>query len=295
MAGAGGRIGVCVGRLQRGAGDPTHRRVGQVFLRASRTPHGPVLLELVDVGDDVQVTAWGQGSDWALEQAPRLLGCHDPADFVTDHPLLSVLWRRNPRLRVGATDLVCETLLPTVVEQRVTGAEAFRAIRLLTRRFSDPAPGPAQVDGHPAHGMMLPLSAEQWAQIPSWDYLRAGVEQTRSKALVGAARRARALERTLTLPDAHRGLVSPPGIGDWTSARTRQMAHGDPDAWSIGDYHVPGAISSALAGQKLDDAATLALLEPFVGHRYRVEQLVMVGVGLPERHGPRKPLPTHLP
>lgn len=259
------------------------------------TPVGPSLGRFQDDGDDVLVTAWGPGATWVLDQAPRLLGCHDAADFSPEHPVLRELVHRNPQLRVGATDLVCESLLPSVLEQKVTGAEAFRAINLLTRRHGLPAPGPAGREGHPAHGMRLPLTAGQWAGIPSWEYLKVGVEQRRSAILVGAARRESALERTLTSPDANRALCSLPGIGPWTSARTRQMAHGDPDAWSVGDYHVPRAISFALCGEQLDDDGCAELLEPYRGHRYRVELLLAHGGPRIERHGPRRSLPTHLP
>mgnify|MGYP002653657033 CR=1 FL=1 len=64
-----------------------------------------------------------------------------------------------------------------VIEQKVTGAEAFRAQRLLVRRFGTPAPGPAQQVGAGAYGMVCPPTAEQWARVPSWEWLRAGVEQ----------------------------------------------------------------------------------------------------------------------
>lgn len=266
-----------------------------MWWRASSTPEGGVLLQLFDEGEDVLARAWGPGSQWALEQLPRLLGCHDEADFHPDHPLLRVLVHRHPQLRVGATDLVCESLLPSVVEQKVTGAEAFRAITRLTRRFGTPAPGPARVPGHPAAGMVLPLTAEQWAAVPSWDFLRAGVEQKRSATVVAAARRGRALERVGTRPDPDSALRSLPGIGQWTSARARQQALGDADAWSIGDYHVPRAISFALCGEELDDDGCAELLEPFAGHRYRVELLLAHGGDRRERHGPRRSLPTHLP
>ncbi|GAA1398983.1 DNA-3-methyladenine glycosylase [Luteococcus peritonei] len=294
VRGAAGRLSVCIGRLNRGPGDPTHRRVSGTWYRACNSPEGGVLLELRDQGPDVRVRAWGEGRHWALEQAPRLLGCHDEADFRPHHPLLATLVRRHPALRIGATDLVCESLLPSVVEQKVTGAEAFRAIHRLTRLFADPAPGPATREGHPAHGMRLPLRAEQWAAVPSWDYLRAGVEQKRSATVVGCARRGRALERTLSHDHPDVALQSLPGIGPWTSARTRQQAHGDADAWSIGDYHVPRAISFALCGEQLDDDGCAELLEPFAGHRYRVELLLgRAGVAV-ERHGPRRTLPGHI-
>lgn len=266
-----------------------------MWWRASVTPLGPVLLRLCDDGPDVEATAWGEGSRWALDQVPRLLGCHDEADFHPSHPLLKALVRRHPSLRVGATDLVCESLLPAVIEQKVTGAEAFRSIARLTRRYGQPAPGPARVVGHPADGMVLPLTAAQWAAVPSWEYLTAGVEQKRSATVVAAARRASALERVTQRPDPDSALRSLPGIGPWTAARVRQQALGDPDAWSIGDYHVPRAISFALCGEELDDDGCAELLEPFAGHRYRVELLLAHGGDRRERRGPRRSLPTHLP
>ncbi|WP_420176571.1 DNA-3-methyladenine glycosylase family protein [Luteococcus sp. OSA5] len=295
LPGAAGRLDACLGRLRRGPGDPTHRRVGEVWWRSCWTPEGSALLQLRDDGDDVALRAWGEGAEWALDQAPRLLGCHDEGRLETSHPVLRELVHRFPRLRVGATDLVCESLLPSVVEQKVTGAEAFRAIHRLTRRLGEPAPGPAGTRGHPAEGMRLPLRPAQWAGIASWDYLKAGVDQRRATTLVGAARRSRALERTLTSSDADAALRSLPGIGPWTSARTRQQAHGDPDAWSIGDYHVPRQISLALCGEELDDDDCAELLEPFAGQRYRVELLVLLGGPRRERRGPRRSLPTHLP
>lgn len=302
VPGAAARLGACVGRLARGPGDPTHRRVGLVWWRSSVTPEGGVLVKFAPRGDDVHLSAWGDGAAWAVGQASRLFGVHDdPREFepvlaAAPHPLLAQVHRRHPDLRVGATDLVCESLLPTIVEQKVTGAEAFRAIRLLTLWFGDRAPGPASNPAHVTHGMRLPLTAAQWARIPSWDYLRAGVEQKRSATVVAAARRASALERTLSSPDAHAALTSLPGVGAWTSGVTRHLAHGDPDAWSVGDYHVPGLIGRALLGRPpVDDAEVVAALEPYAGHRYRVELLVMRAGVAAERHGPRRSLPTHLP
>ncbi|WP_229117123.1 DNA-3-methyladenine glycosylase family protein [Enemella dayhoffiae] len=289
-------LGPLLGRMRRGTGDPTHRRVGDTWWRAANTPSGPVLLAVRGTAVEVRGYAWGAGAAWALDQLPELLGDADEVGgFRPEHPLLAEAWRRNPWLRVGRTGLVVESLVPAVIEQKVTGAEAFRAQRLLVRRFGTPAPGPAQEASAAAYGMWCPPTAEQWAAVPSWAWLKAGVEQKRSRAAVGAARRGPALERTLGRSDADSALRSLPGIGAWTSAEVRQRAHGDPDAWSTGDYHVPGMITLALAGEKLDNDAAEELLEPYRGHRYRVQQLVELAGIRPERHGPRRTLPTHLP
>ncbi|WP_229120051.1 DNA-3-methyladenine glycosylase family protein [Enemella evansiae] len=285
-----------LGRLRRGPGDPTHRFVDGCWWRASSTPEGSALLA-IRCTDEVRGYAWGAGADWVLEQLPELLGDgDDPAGFHVAHPLLAEARRRHPGLRVGRTGLVTESLVPAVLEQKVTGAEAYRAHRLLIRRYGSPAPGPAQEVGAGAYGMVCPPTAEQWARVPSWEWLRAGVEQKRSRAAIGAVRRAAALERTLARPSAaaHAALCSLPGIGAWTSAEVRQRAHGDPDAWSTGDYHVPGMITLALTGEVLDNDAAEEVLEPYRGHRYRVQQLIELAGARPERHGPRRSLPTHV-
>ena len=321
---AGGDLGN-LARHQRGHGDPTHRRVGEVWWRASSTPEGPVLVRFVPVGrgasttsDEVEVTAWGEGSAWALGQVPRLLGVHDRLDRIAEdhplrtHPVVGPLARRLVR-PLGRSDLVAEALAPTILEQEVTGAEAFAGIRRLVRRYGTPAPGPAGVADHPAAGMVCTLTAEQWLAVPSWEFVRAGIEPRRGQILQATVARAGALQRIVDRADESgsqtgevvgqlldRALRSLLGIGPWTSARVRQAVVGDPDAWSEDDYHVPGFITFALTGvrssvQPGDSSEALRLLAPFVGHRFRVEQVLAAGSQRPERRGPRRSLPTHFP
>jgi 3-methyladenine DNA glycosylase/8-oxoguanine DNA glycosylase len=285
---------------RRGAGDPTHRQVGDLWLRATRTVAGPALLKIVPTREGVSARAWGDGAECALEQLPRLVGAEDDlAGFEprAHHAPLAEAHRRFAGYRIGRSDAVFEALAPACIEQVVTGQEAFRAWRLLVREFGEPAPGPARDPGSPAYGMRLPPTPAVWARVPSWRFLAAGVEQRRSRTLVTAAPRAAALERTL-LQDhgqADRALRSLPGVGPWTSAEVRQRAHGDPDAWSIGDYHVGKNITWALTGEVLDDDACEELLEPYRGHRFRVQTLLMMaGLSRPRR-GPRMTLPTHTP
>jgi 3-methyladenine DNA glycosylase/8-oxoguanine DNA glycosylase len=286
--------------LRRGAGDPTHRRVGEVMLRATRTPVGPALLQIVARGRHIGARAWGDGAEWALHQLPRLAGADDdPGDFrpLPQHAPLVDAHRRYAGYRVGRTDAVFEALAPACLEQVVTGAEAFRAWRLLVREFGEPAPGPTHDRRSIAYGMRLPPSPEAWRRVPSWRFLAAGVEQRRSRTLVNAAPRAAALERTLCgeLRTVNLALRSLPGVGPWTSAEVRQRAHGDPDAWSVGDYHVGKEITYALTGEALDDDACTEILEPYRGHRFRVQMLLlMAGFRVPRR-APRMSLPTHTP
>lgn len=285
---------------RRGAGDPTHRRVGDLWFRASRTPEGPVLVKLLGTGDGVSARAWGAGARWALEQLPQLVGAADEvAAFVPrpGHLPLVLAHRRFGGYRIGRSEAVFEALAPACLEQVVTGQEAFRAWRLLVQEFGELAPGPACDPRSLAYGMRLPPTPQVWARVPSWRFLAAGVERRRSRTLVNAAPRAAALERTLTadLTEADRALRSLPGVGPWTSAEVRQRAHGDPDAWSIGDYHVGKAITWALTGEALDDDACEELLEPYRGHRFRVQMLLGMAGLRPPRRGPRMTLPSHTP
>jgi 3-methyladenine DNA glycosylase/8-oxoguanine DNA glycosylase len=285
---------------RRGPGDPTHRRLGPLWFRATRTPAGPALVKILADRETVSARAWGDGAEWALDQLPRLAGTHDdPSGFEPrpEHGPLVEAARRRPHYRVGASDAVFEALAPACIEQVVTGQEAYRGWRLLVTRFGEFAPGPARDPASPAYGMRLPPEPAVWARVPSWVFLAAGVEQRRSRTLVRGAQRAAAVERTLDWPsaEADRGLRSLPGVGPWTSAEVRQRAHGDADAWSIGDYHIGKHITYALTGEALDDDACEELLEPYRGHRFRVQMLLMSTVPGPPRRAPRMTLPTHTP
>jgi 3-methyladenine DNA glycosylase/8-oxoguanine DNA glycosylase len=86
-----------------------------------------------------------------------------------------------------------------------------------------------------------------------------------------------------------------PGVGVWTCAEVAQRALGDPDSVSFGDYHVAKNITWALTGEALDDDALAELLEPYAGHRYRVQRLLELDHPVRPRRGPRMAPRTHLP
>jgi 3-methyladenine DNA glycosylase/8-oxoguanine DNA glycosylase len=211
---------------------------------------------------------------------------------VPRHDVLAGLWRHRPHLRIGATGLVMESLVPAIIEQEVTGQEAFAAFRRLLQRYGDPAPGPAA-----DRGLRLPPSPEQLRAVPTWEWLRLPVDGARSRPVQHAARVAAALERAgrETPAEFDRRVRTIPGIGVWTSAETRARALGDPDAVSFGDYHVARDIGWALVGVELDDDGLAELLEPYAGHRLRVQRLVeAAGLHRPRR-GPRMAPRAHLP
>jgi 3-methyladenine DNA glycosylase/8-oxoguanine DNA glycosylase len=296
-------VGSILSTLRRGPGDPCLRiQSDGVVWRASHTQAGPVLLRLEARPREgsVHAHAWGPGADAALGAVPALLGeDDDPSGFRPSpgHPRLVAAWRARPDWRVTRTGAVFEALAAAALEQRVTGAEAHRAWRMLLNAYGELAPGPAAVDGAAAAGMRVPPTPQQWAAIPPWEWLRAGVEEARRRVIVAAASVAHRLERTVDLPgdDAARALRIVPGVGVWTAAEVRQRAHGDADAFSWNDFHVAKDVTWALTGQVRDDAACAELVEQYRGHRYRVQRLLELdGITRPRR-APRMTRPTHLP
>ncbi len=272
-----------LGHLAHGAGDPTIRIEPGRAWRATQTPAGPATVALSERGGAIRVTAWGPGAGWALEAAPALIGVNDdPSLFEPRHPLLRELARRMTGLRVGRTGAVFEALLPAIIEQKVTGIEARRVYRALIARYGEPAPGPA--------GLRLPPAPEAMAALPYHVFHPLGLERRRADTLRGAAARATMLEETSRLPleAAYRRLTALPGIGPWTAAEVGRTAFGDPDAVSVGDFHLPNLVSWALAGEpRGDDARMLELLEPYRGQRGRVVRLLEASGIRPPAFGPR--------
>ncbi len=279
-----------LGVHRRGHGDPAFYidQAGAIW-RACQTPAGAGTLRVAwasdqQLGTVADAAAWGPGADWLLDAVPAMLGAADnPEEFVTEHPVLRAVIRRRSGHRIGRSGLVLESLVPAVLEQKVVGMEATRAWRTLLRRFGEPAPGPV-----PA-AMRVPLTPLGWVSVPSWEWHKAGVEAVRARTIAAAARVAPRLEEILGLSsdEADRRLRSLPGIGVWTSAEIRQRACGDPDAVSVGDYHLPKFVGAALAGEPTDDAGMLALLAPYAGHRHRAATLAVLSGAGPQRHGPR--------
>ncbi|MEU6633315.1 hypothetical protein ABZ905_34250 [Streptomyces parvus] len=142
--------------LRRGRGDPACRQEPDgTWWRCSRTPDGPVTLRISDgpdsVGGRLTGTAWGPGADLALDQLPTLLGADEwPDTFRPRHRVVAAVHRKHGRLRLSRTGLVMESLVPSVLEQRITTGSAHYAWRRLLNRYGEQPPGPAGEDADPA-------------------------------------------------------------------------------------------------------------------------------------------------
>ena len=269
-----------LGPLQRGHRDPTTRVTAREVWRATRTPEGSATFRITS---DLVMDAWGPGAAWALDAFPALVGADDDdSSFTALDPVVADLRRRLRGLRLCRTGAVVEALVPTILEQKVVGAEAWRAYAGLVRALGEPAPGPG--------GLYLQPAPETWARTPSCVFHRFGVERKRAEAVRVASSYAHRLEEvtSMALPDAYARLRALPGVGAWTAAEVALAALGDPDAVSVGDFHLPHHVAYALAGEpRADDARMLELLAPYAGQRGRVIRLIEAGAPGPPRFGPR--------
>jgi len=274
--------------VRRGGTDPAVRLRATEVWRATRTPCGPGTERLSLRADGtLAVEAWGPGAEWLVERAPALVGeLDDASDFRPELPLLRDLQRRHAGLRLCRTEAVFEAAMGSILEQRVAGAEAWRGWRALVRGLGEPAPGPLS-------GLVVPPGPAVVAAVRYPFFHACGVERGRAETVRRAAAHAGRLEEALALPldDARRRLRALPGMGHWTAAEVALVALGDPDAVSVGDYHLPHVVSWALAGEpRGTDERMLELLEPYRGHRARVLRLLLAAGLAPPRRGPRLPL-----
>jgi len=233
----------------------------------------------------VSAESFGPGGDLALARVPGLLALDSVGITVAQaHPVITDLYRRHPGIRIPRTGAVLDALIPAILEQKVAGTEARRAWHGIVRAFGEPAPGGERL------GLMLTPSPETLARLPYYAYHRFGLERRRADLVRYVADRAATFEAIvdMSLADADARLRSVSGIGPWTSAEVAVRALGDPDAVSVGDYHLPNLVSWALAGEpRGDDARMLELLEPYRGHRALVVKLLETGGPRPPRYGPR--------
>jgi len=284
-----------LGPLRQGASDPCTRFADGGLWRATRTPAGPVTTFITEVPHASVIVgrAWGPGADWALDRLPALVGAEDAVEDFTSliqsadgvHPVVRHLHRQLRGLRMPRTAAVTEFAVPTILAQKVTGMEAKRSYCDLVLSLGEPAPGPGR-----ARSLRVPPAPSVLASTPSWVFHRAGVERKRADTIRLACSYAHRLDEAVDLgiERARVRLRALPGIGPWSEAEIIRTALGDSDAVSIGDFHLPNQVAWALTGQpRGDDSGMLDLLEPYRGHRGRVQRLIeAAGVTAP-RYGPR--------
>jgi len=268
---------------RHGPHDPTIRVGPRELWRATRTPEGIGTIHITTADARARAEAWGPGAGWLLDNAPSFLGSHDDDEgFEGRDAPLRELHRRLTGMWIGRTDAVMEALVPAIIEQKVTSAEAHRSWAFMTRFWGEVAPGPLR--------LRVPVASQRLAREPYWAYHRFGIERKRADTIRRAAAVAPRMEEIVALPldRAYARLRTIQGVGAWTAAEVAVRALGDVDAVPVGDFHLPHLVSWALAGEpRGSDERMLELLEPYRGHRARAIRLLESGVRRPPRRAPR--------
>ena len=274
--------------LVRGHGDRTIRVTSNRAWWTTRTPSGAATVAVRIEGDRLRGEAYGPGAAEALARAPGFVGVRSggrpPPGVDGGHRLVAELFRRHPGIRLPRTEAVLDALVPAIIEQKVTGTEARRSWQGLVRAHGESAPGPPEL------GLRLAPPAATLAALPYHAYHPFGIERRRAEVIRRVAARAAWFESIVDLPvaEAHARLEAVPGIGPWTANEVAVRALGDPDAVSVGDFHLPNLIAWALAREpRANDARMLELLEPYRGQRARVVRLLELSGIRPPRFGPR--------
>ena len=170
---------------------------------------------------------------------------------------------------------------PAIIEQKVTGQEAFARFRALVHRYGERAPGP---------GGELRLWVQPGAETLRGDpVLGVAADAHRPGPVPHGRHGPRGSPTPSSAPsapphdEADRRLRTLPGIGVWTSAEVRVSGRiGDPDAVSFGDYHVAKDVGWALTGTPVRRrASSRSSCEPWRPHRGRVQALVGIMAAAP--------------
>ena len=271
---------------RRGRGDPTSKLSGAQVWRATQSEAGPATVCIEPAGDKLIARAWGPGAETVLAGVEDLCGFHDDPEAIEPrHRLIAELKRHHRGLRLGRGRSPIEVLIATILGQRVTSQEAHESYRRMAYELGQPAPGPLALRTPPDPRALGRSS------LPAFH--RFGVEGARARTLIEVCRHPRYVARAADMApdDAVDHLCKLPGVGPWTANLTVGVALGWPDAVPTGDYHLPNAVSWALAGEpRADDARMLELLEPYRGQRWRLLCLLGAGhVGAPRRGARRAP------
>ena len=250
-----------------GKSDPTSREAPGEFVKAFRTPDGPVTLYVQQLPRAWRFQAWGAGRDWILDRADQLLQPTDPP-LPRHHPLVEQLDRARGGLRVTRTPWIEDLVVATILQQRVQTRDAFRAFGQLARLRPEPAPGP----------FTLLLAPRVYRVATPAHLAQLGVEEKRGSTLLRLHALEKRLERAYdaTHEEVRCWLQSVRGIGPWTCESVMGLGMGDPDALPTGDLHYPHTISERLTGYRWSsDQEMEQHLEPYRGVRFRVLRLLV--------------------
>jgi 3-methyladenine DNA glycosylase/8-oxoguanine DNA glycosylase len=201
------------------------------------------------------------------------VGAASFGELAERHEVTRVLHRQHRGLRVLPVPWLFDVAASVILQQRVRFVDAVRSFTAIAKRFGPTTPL-GRCFPHPR--VIAAVAADELMPL--------GVDGQRARALKGVAVEALHSDLLHPLPADNvetarerrkARLARVPGVGPWTTAMIMGFGFGDSDAVVTGDLHLPHLVTRVLGGDDDGtDARMVALLAPFVGHRFRVTRLL---------------------
>lgn len=262
-----------------GGRDPASRLTPQTAELCWNSPAGPVSLRAQHREDHLGIDLWGPGANWLQPKVSSALGLNDSLEGFTPTGSVLQLVQRLPGTYLPRLPVLFDRLIQTVLQQLVSWDDAVLGWRSFVRTFGQPAPGPVE--------LRLPPTPDRLNSLAYFDLVACGILPRQARLILQLAREERRLERLAEDSPARcvQRLRSIPGIGPWTIQYLRGTALGEPDAVLVGDYALPHAVAWHFRQKpRSSDEEMLELLEPWKGHRFRVQHLLLQsGITAPRR------------
>ena len=268
--------------LGPGRGDPSMSRQGDTVALCLLTPKGTVSVHAQLHSESLGVELYGDGSDWLQPHLPDLFGLNDDVSGFEPRDRLRRIAAASSGIRLPCVPVIFHRLVQVVLHQLVSWEEAADGWKTMTQRFGESAPGPG--------GLTLGPTPERLRGLAYYDLVNCGVLPRQARLIIRLAAEARRIEKAAAQGNEFltRFLRNIPGIGEWTVQSLLGSSRGHADAVVTGDYGLHHAVCYFFRGQERGtDEEMLELLEPYRGHRYRVQSLIMhSGISAPRR-GPK--------
>ena len=246
------------------------------------TPDEPVVVGAKLSGKCLDIETEGSGTCWLRPKLTELFGLQDNPRLFTPAGRVRDLLKRFPSTRPPRLPVVFQRLVQIVLHQLVAWGEASDGWRLMTRRYGETAPGES--------GLLVGPTPAKLRSLAWYDLVTCDILPRHARLILKLTREHSRIERIWSAGDKKliECLCRIPGIGEWTIQKLRGSCLGDSDAAVTGDYGLPHCVCWYFRRQpRSTNEEILELLEPYRGHRYRVQQLLMhAGIRAPRR-GPR--------
>ncbi len=268
---------LCTGRR-----DPTFKATVSGVQFSLLTPVGGCRVKVDRSLGQLQVDVEGDGAEWLEPHLASLFGLHDvPAVFRPSGKVRDLV-KRYPGIHLPRLPVVFHRLIQIVLHQLVTWEEAAYGWQEMTRRYGTAAPGDSELLVGPSPSALKALAY--------YDLVDCGILPRQARLILHLAKDARRIDKVWEQGDdkliAYLSRIN--GIGKWTLQTLRGSCLADADAAVTGDYGLPHMVCWFFQQQpRGSDDEMLKLLEPFRGHRYRVQQLLMHADIQAPRRGPK--------